>query len=62
MYVPDNYDMFVEHEAQQAKSLEKLPICDECGEHIQDDYYYEFDGAKICDDCLKYYHRKVLEV
>lgn len=61
MYVPDNYDMFLQHDAELARSLESRPICDECVEHIQDDFYYEFDGTKICKSCLNFYHKKTLE-
>lgn len=58
MYIPDNYDLFLQHDAEKALLLEKCPICEECGEHIQDDYYYIFDNIKICPDCLKYNHKK----
>ncbi len=54
----DNYDRFVQHEAEQEKWLASLPICSECGEHIQDEYCYEINGELICPDCLKENHRK----
>lgn len=62
MYVPDNYDMFEQHEAEQARQLKRLPLCDYCHEHITDTHYYEFDGKKVCPDCMEYYHKKELEV
>lgn len=52
-YVPDSYDMFEIHDAQQESWLERRPKCDNCGEHIQDDYLYDFDGFIICEKCLK---------
>lgn len=38
--------------------LEKYPVCTECGERIQDDECYEFDGQLICSECLKDNHRR----
>ena len=37
MYVPDNYDQYRQHEAEQEAELSKFPVCYECGEHILDD-------------------------
>lgn len=53
MYVPDNYDLFVAHDAEQARMLERLPVCDDCLEPIQDEYYYVFSGRKICQHCME---------
>ena len=61
MNVPDNYDKFLEHEREQEKLLEKLPQCEECGEHIQDDYYFEINDTVICWECLKANYRKRTE-
>ncbi len=44
------------------KELEKLPVCDECGEYIQDERYYEFDKTIICPSCLEDNHMKWTEV
>jgi formylmethanofuran dehydrogenase subunit E len=41
--------------------LEKYPVCAECGERIQDDECYEFDGQLICSECLKDNHRRWTE-
>ncbi len=38
--------------AEQDEELEKLPKCCECGEPIQTDTYYEFDGDLYCEDCM----------
>lgn len=43
------------------KALEKLPVCCECGEHIQDEYCYEFNGEYICEGRLNDYHRKAVD-
>ena len=52
MNVPDNYDAFCQHESEQEEALSKLPECSECGEKIQDDDCFEFDGELICNDCM----------
>lgn len=31
----------------------RRPVCDECGEHIQDDHFYRFNGMIICPECMK---------
>lgn len=33
--------------------LEKQPICDECGEHIQDEYLYEIGNIRYCENCIE---------
>ena len=43
---------------EQAKQLDKLPRCAECGEPIQDEECFEIEGEVICPQCLKDNHRK----
>lgn len=38
---------------QKDRELDKLPICDICGYHIQEDHYYNIDGLKYCPDCIQ---------
>ena len=62
MYITDNPVRDAErYEAEREEALQSLPVCCECGEHIQDDFCYEFDGELICPDCLKDNHRKWTE-
>ena len=61
MYYTDDPDRdFLHHDAAQQRELERLPVCDECGEPIQDEYCYEVDGRLICDDCMAG-HRKAVD-
>lgn len=53
----DNYDMFLIHESQKEAELEKLPVCIECEQPIQDDRCYMFSEVFICDDCMEINHR-----
>lgn len=58
MRVPDNYDLFVQHEQEQQEALKAFPMCDICEQHIQDDYCYEINDTIICEHCLVEYYRK----
>ena len=58
-YVPDYLDHWSEHNRQQEEEIEKLPICDCCGEHIQDEYCYVINGDYICESCMEENRRSV---
>ena len=51
-YVPDNYDMFLEHQASEDDRIARLPVCEWCGEPIQDEKFYKVDGEYICRSCM----------
>lgn len=51
-YVPDNFDRFEDHESAQQEWIRSRPVCDCCGEYIQDESYHQIMGEKICDRCL----------
>ena len=59
MWTDDPIRDFERYEAEQEEKLEKLPVCDDCGEPIQDEYYYDINGFIICPDCLKEYKCEV---
>lgn len=61
MSIPDNYDLWEQHQAEQDRAEGNLPECSECGEKIQDDFCFEIDGEPICDDCMSRNHRKSVE-
>lgn len=52
-YVPDMYDAFCWHEAEQERELAKRQRCDCCDQVITDDYCYNINGDHICSDCLE---------
>ena len=53
MYYSDEPSIdFERHSAAQEEKLKRAPICDECGQPIQDDFYYEIDGNKYCEECI----------
>ena len=46
----------------QERWLESRPVCDCCGEPIQDDYYfYMGEGERICEDCMIANYRVPIE-
>lgn len=57
-YIPDNYDLWEQHESEKDMWLQRLPKCSECGEAIQDEYAYYINDEWICEDCLKDNYRK----
>ena len=61
MNVPDNYERWKQHDAEKQAELDKLPVCEYCGERIQDDYYFEINDECICEDCLNDNFRKSVE-
>ena len=59
--IMDNYQKWLAHDNEIETVLTKRPVCDECGEHIQDEYCYEINGDIICPECMKDNHRKWTE-
>lgn len=45
--------------SKQEKALSRLPVCSECGEHIQDDYCYVINDEYICEDCMIIYRKPI---
>lgn len=43
---------------QQAE-LERMPICEDCHEHIQSEDAYYINDCWICEDCISSYKREV---
>lgn len=50
--IPDNYDLWKQHDAKQQEALSMCPVCSCCGEPIQDDYFYMIQLNPVCDKCL----------
>ena len=41
-----------------AKEEAYMPVCDMCGEVIHEDYYFDFDGDIVCEDCVEKMYRR----
>lgn len=59
--IPDNYDFFRMHEAEQESKLGGRPLCECCEEPIQDEFYYDIGGEIYCEDCMVSCFRKIIE-
>lgn len=59
MYIQDNYDRWKQHEEEKESMLNRLPVCCECGNHIQDDSAYYINDEWICENCMDSYKREV---
>ena len=40
------------HEREKEEWLRSRPVCDECGDPIQDEGLYRVDGFIYCEDCF----------
>ena len=51
------------HEREQEEWLKSRPVCDLCGEPIQDDVFYEPEpGMVYCYDCFNdYVHDNIMK-
>lgn len=58
-YLPDAYDMWEAHDAQQEQALSERPVCADCDEHIQEEEAYYINGEWICESCMDSYKRMV---
>lgn len=56
-YVPDNYDMFCQHDAQQEQAekdwLARLPLCEDCEKPIRDEECFKIGDMLFCPDCME---------
>lgn len=51
----DPLDDFARHDRKQAERLRMFPVCSECGEPIQDEFYYNIYNVFFCESCLQYF-------
>ena len=59
MYYTDDPERdYDRYDRDQTEWLNSLPVCEHCGEPIQEDEWYEIDGAEIHEDCLRDYCRE----
>jgi len=51
--IPDNYDLWREHERRQEQMLARCPVCEKCEKTIQDDFYFYIEDEILCEDCMQ---------
>ena len=54
-YTNDPVADYDSYSAQQERELEKLPMCSECGNPIQDETAYLINDELICEECMNSY-------
>ena len=54
-YTNDPVSDFLHHDTEQTRKLERLPVCTDCGHHIQDEHCYQINDEVICEDCMREY-------
>ncbi len=53
MFYTDNPpDDFERYSAEQERRLAELPVCEICGESIQDEYLFLINDEFVCAACL----------
>lgn len=57
MGMPDNYSLWARHDAEQEAELQLLPLCCECGEHIQAETCFQINDEIICEECMENYRK-----
>ena len=55
MMTCDPYRDFEREEERKQKQMERCPLCDQCGEYIQEEKYILYDGEIFCLDCWDEY-------
>lgn len=48
---------FWNYTSDREEELKKRPVCDQCDEHIQDDYYYIINNETFCPNCMEWHKR-----
>ena len=61
MFTDDPVADYESHDAEQAKWLKKLPVCECHGEPIQDEYLYDIGGELYCEEGMQERFRKPTE-
>lgn len=57
IYTDDPAKDFDRWDMEQARREARLPVCDCCGEIINDDFYWEIDDEILCADCMNERYR-----
>lgn len=61
-YTNDPVADYERYSAEQEKILQEMPVCSECGEHIQDEYCFSINDEIICESCMENYRKFTLDL
>ncbi len=55
----DNYDIWLAEDIRRERWRESRPVCDFCGDHIQDEHVYAVESLSgtvyLCESCAEEY-------
>ena len=57
-YSDDPIRDFHNYDAMEQAKLSRLPKCDDCSNHIDEDDYYDVEGTILCESCLNDRYRR----
>lgn len=60
-YTDDPLSDYARWETEQERRLAKLPVCEYCGEPVQDDHYFLINDEVLCRECLHSQYRKSID-
>lgn len=60
-YTSDPVADFERHDREQAKQLDSLPVCENCGNPIQGEHLFLINDEFVCTECLIRDFRKDVE-
>lgn len=61
MPIPDNYDIWCAHQAEEERQMERRPVCCHCDEHIGGDFCFYIEGDIWCEECMLDEFRRLTE-
>ena len=51
--IPDNMDAWDRYDDERSEELDRLPVCDNCENPIQEEKFFYYRGDKICRECME---------
>jgi hypothetical protein len=57
----DNYSQWKRHDDREQAALDRLPVCEYCGEPLTDEFCCEYGGDVICEECNRREFRRYVE-
>ena len=60
-FTADPYTDFLRHDAAEDRYLRMLPICIGCGQRIDEEYFWNINGATYHEGCAAEVYRESLD-
>lgn len=56
-YTDDPVADYDAYDRAQEAEMERLPICCECGQRIEDEFCYQINDEVLCETCMEQYKK-----